>query len=288
MWCLLIRLAGIQFSIHPLFVIVMLASVLTGRFLELIALFGIVFVHELGHVAAARWLGIPVISVMMLPFGGHALLEDRGDFTARKELIIAMAGPLQNMILVAFTVLLQQTGVWSGSFPVYFIECNILIALFNLLPILPLDGGRICQALCSLTMPFHSTLVWCSRLSVLFSVMVIGYAVMPWLAGGALQLNLLLIGGFLLYSNVTDYRNVHFRFLRFLMNRDKSFSHHLIQGSLVQPIIAETAKPLDRILRLLRREKYHFIYVMNHDGQIVAVVPEQKIITSYLTGGSGH
>lgn len=266
----------------------MLASVLTGRFLELIALFGIVFVHELGHVAAARSFGIPVVSVTMLPFGGNAVMEDTGNLTAGKEIVIALAGPFQNLILIGITLLLHQNGVWEGAFPGYFIQCNMLIALFNLLPILPLDGGKISQALCSLSLPYHSTILWCTRVSVLFSMLVIIYAVGPWLMGGALQLNLLLIGSFLLYSNMTDYRNVHYRFLRFLMNRDKSFSQHLIQGSLVQPIIADTSKPLDRILRLFRREKYHFIYVMNHDGQIMAVIPEQKIITSYLTGRSNH
>ncbi|MNM94653.1 Stage IV sporulation protein FB [compost metagenome] len=266
----------------------MLASVLTGRFLELIALFGIVFVHELGHVAAARWFGIPVVSVTMLPFGGNAVMEDNGNITAGKEIVIALAGPFQNLVLIGITLLLHQTEVWEGAFPVYFIECNMLIALFNLLPILPLDGGKISQAVCSLSLSYHSTILWCTRVSVLFSGLVIIYAVGPWLMGGALQLNLLLIGSFLLYSNMTDYRNVHYRFLRFLMNRDKSFSQHLIQGSLVQPIIADTSKPLDRILRLLRREKYHFIYVMNHEGQIMAVVPEQKVITSYLTGRSDH
>ncbi|WP_433945889.1 M50 family metallopeptidase [Paenibacillus sp. SN-8-1] len=284
----MIRFAGIQFSVHPLFVVIMLASVLTGRFLELIALFGIVFVHELGHVAAARWFGIPVISVTMLPFGGNAVMEDNGNITAGKEIVIALAGPLQNLLLIGITLLLYQNGVWEGAFPVYFIKCNLLIALFNLLPILPLDGGKISQALCSLSLSYHSTILWCTRISVLFSGLVIIYAVGLWLMGGALQLNLLLIGSFLLYSNMTDYRNVHYRFLRFLMNRDKSFSQHLIQGSLVQPIIAETSKPLDRILRLLRREKYHFIYVMNHEGQIMAVVPEQKVIASYLTGRSDH
>ncbi|RUT27822.1 Zn-dependent protease [Paenibacillus zeisoli] len=266
----------------------MLASVLTGRFLELIALFGIVFVHELGHVAAARWFGISVLSVTMLPFGGNAVMEDTGNITAGKEIVIALAGPFQNLVLIGITLLLHQNAVWEGAFPDYFIQCNMLIALFNLLPILPLDGGKISQALCSLSLPYHSTILWCTRVSVLFSGLVIIYAVGPWLMGGALQLNLLLIGSFLLYSNLTDYRNVHYRFLRFLMNRDKSFSQHLIQGSLVQPIIADTSKPLDRILRLLRREKYHFIYVMNHEGQVMAVVPEQKIITSYLTGRSNH
>ncbi|MBP2000396.1 stage IV sporulation protein FB [Paenibacillus shirakamiensis] len=281
----MINVAGIRFSVHPLFVIIMLTSIFTGRFLELIALFAIVFVHEMGHVVAARALGVKVMAVQMLPFGGMALLEDRGHMGAHSEIIIAAAGPLQNLLLIIITIIFRWTGVWDSPFAVYFIECNVFIALFNLLPILPLDGGKICQALCSMSMPYHSTLLWCSRISVVFSCLVVGYALLPWiLYGGALQLNILLIGSFLLYSNIMDHRHIPFRFLRFLMHRDQAFTRHLLRGSLVQPIITEASKPLDTLLRLLRREKYHFIYVMNPEGQIVAVVPEQKVITSFLSG----
>lgn len=100
-----------------------------------------------------------------------------------------------------------------------------------------------------------------------------------------LQLNLLLIGLFLLYSNYVDYRNIPYRFMRFLMNRERSFSRHLLHGSLAQPIVADKVQPLDHILRLFKREKYHFIYVMNRQGRIIAVVPEQRVISSYFKGG---
>jgi stage IV sporulation protein FB len=284
----LIKWRGIAISFHPFFVIIMLMSVLTGHFLELLALFTIVFVHEMGHVFAARMHDIKVLSVQMLPFGGVAVMEDAGNLTAGREIVIALAGPLQNLMLIGASLLLHAIGIWDGPFLSYFIQSNLLIALFNLLPILPLDGGKISQALCSLVMPYYATLLWSYRISLLFSVLLVAYSFLPlWLGLGGMQLNLLLIGLFLLYSNLMDYRNIPYRFIRFLVNRDRSFSRHLLNGTLAQPIVAEKTKPLDHILRLFKREKYHFIYVMNQQGNIVAVVPEQRVISSFLQGGSG-
>lgn len=279
----MIKWGGMTISFHPLFVIIMLMSVLTGHFLELLSLFAIVFIHELGHVAAARMYGIRVLSVQMLPFGGVAVMEDAGDLTAGREIAIALAGPVQNVLLIFASLLLHAAGLWDGPFLDYFIQSNILIALFNLLPILPLDGGKISQAFGSFLLPYHATLVWSYRISLLFSAMLIAYSLLPLLLlREGLQLNILMIGIFLLYSNAIDYRNIPYRFLRFLVNRDRSFSRQLMNGTLAQPIVAEKAKPLDHILRLFKREKYHFIYVMNHQGNIVAVVPEQRVISSFL------
>lgn len=284
----MIKLWGIKITCHPLFVLVMLASIFTGHFLELLSLFAVVFVHELGHVAAARMFGVPVISVQMLPFGGVAVIDDSGHLTPGREIVIALAGPLQNLLLIACSWCIHIAGLWDGPFLYYFIECNILIALFNLLPVLPLDGGKIWLALCSIVLPYHLTLIWTYRISMLFSVFIIGYGLIPFFIGqGELNANLLMIGSFLLYSNYVDFRNIPFRFIRFLMNRDRSFTRHLIKGTLAQPIVAEQAQPLDHILRLFKREKYHFIYIMNRQGNIVAVVPEQRVISSYFKGRSG-
>ncbi|MEF2968025.1 M50 family metallopeptidase [Paenibacillus sp. M1] len=284
----MIKWGGMSISFHPLFVLIMLASVFTGHFLELLALFAIVFVHELGHVGCARLFGIPVLSIQLLPFGGVAVMEDTGQLTAGRELAIALAGPAQNLLMIAISWVLHAAGIWEGPFFSYFVESNFLIAMFNLLPILPLDGGKVAQALCSWVLPYHATLVWSLRISLIFSLLVVVYAVVPLLSGfGDVQLNLLLVGAFLLYSNLMDYRNIPYRFVRFLVNRENAFTLHLLRGSLAQPIVTDKMKPLDQILRLFRREKYHFIYIMNSRGKIVAVVPEQRVVSSYLRGDPG-
>lgn len=268
---------------HPFFVIIMLASLVTGHFIELITLFAIVFIHECGHAAAAALLGCRVVSIQMLPFGGVAVIEDGGKLTAWREIVIALAGPLQNILMVGVVLLLQYMQFGDPIFLSYIIQGNLLIALFNLLPILPLDGGKIVQALVSLVAPYYTTLMWTYRISILVSIGVIVYAVGRWIAGDyGLPLNILLVGLFLFYSNVTDYRNIPYRFIRFLMNREGAFVHHAAIGSLAQPIISFPAKPLDTILRLLKRERYHMVYVMNRQGRILAVLPEQRIISSYF------
>ncbi len=279
----LIRVWGVRITFHPFFVIIMMASLLTGHFIELITLFAIVFIHECGHAAAAALLGCRVVSIQMLPFGGVAVIEDGGNITALREIMIALAGPLQNMLMVGVVWLLQYGNLGDPVFLNYIIQGNLLIALFNLLPVLPLDGGKIVQALVSLWAPYYTTLMWTYRISILCSTGVILVAISRWLTGDyGLPLNILLIGLFLFYSNLTDYRNVPYRFIRFLMNRENAFVRHAATGSLAQPIISFPAKPLDTILRLLKRERYHMVYVMNRQGRIMAVLPEQRIIGSYF------
>ncbi|MFE4714483.1 MULTISPECIES: M50 family metallopeptidase [Paenibacillus] len=278
----MIRIKGIELSLHPLFVLIMLFSVLTGQFLELLTLFTIVLIHELGHVCAALLAGVTVKSVQLLPFGGVAVIEDHGRLTAGKEIAIALAGPLQNGILMLFAWLVGSLGLGNEAFLNYFIEANAIIALFNLLPILPLDGGKVLRAATSVICPYYFTLLWCGRLSIAASVLVVVYALLPLGAGGGLRLNVLMIGAFLLYSNVTDQRNMPYVFMAFLMNREAVYERHLLTGTVASPIVAKAAKPLDAILRLFKRNQYHLVYVLNREGDVVAVVPEQRLISSYF------
>ncbi|OKP83889.1 Zn-dependent protease [Paenibacillus helianthi] len=278
----MIRIRGIELSLHPLFVLIMLLSVITGQFLELLTLFTIVFIHELGHVCAALLCGVHVKSIQLLPFGGVAVMEDHGRLNATREIGIAVAGPLQNLLLILMAYGLQQAGYGSSGFLAYFIQANAIIGLFNLLPVLPLDGGKIFQATLSLLLPYYVTLLWCGRVSIAASLLVVLYSILPLGTGGGLRLNLLMIGAFLLYSNITDQRNLPYRFVSFLMNREAVYERYRQSGSAVRPIVAFSAKPLDDILRLFKRNHYHFIYVMNEEKTIVAVVPEQKLISSYF------
>lgn len=245
-------------------------------------MFTIVFIHEMGHVIAALLAGVTVKSIQLLPFGGVAVIEDHGRLTASREIGIALAGPLQNGLMILMAYGLQQVGYGNSEFLTYFIQANAIIAFFNLVPVLPLDGGKVLQAVVSLFLPYYYTLLWSGRVSVAASILVIIYALLPLGAGGGLRLNIVMIGAFLLYSNLTDHRNLPYRFVAFLMNREAVYEYHLRTGSVARPIVALSAKPLDAILRLFKRNQYHFIYVLNGNGNVVAVVPEQRLISTYF------
>ncbi|WP_028591832.1 M50 family metallopeptidase [Paenibacillus massiliensis] len=280
----MIKVRGVRLSLHPLFVLIMMASVLTGHFIELVTLFAIVFVHELGHAAAASMLGARVVSIQMLPFGGVAEIEDQGCLPAWKEIVIALAGPLQNLFMIAVLLLIRNLGTEQHEFIDYVIRGNLMIMLFNLLPVLPLDGGKIVQALLSILLSYHAVLQHTLRVSMVCSIMMCVAAIIPALSGkGPPYLNMLAMGLFLFYSNFTDYRNLPYRFVRFLLGRDNQYRKKLEKGIIATPIISHPVQHLEGILRLFKREKYHMIYVMNEEGGIIAMLPEQRLIRSFFT-----
>ncbi|SDD23763.1 stage IV sporulation protein FB [Paenibacillus sp. UNCCL117] len=276
---------GTSFRFHPLFTLLLILSILTGYAAELLTLFGVVLVHELGHVAAARSLGWRVREVRLLPFGGVAVVEEAPGATAVHELAVALAGPLQNVWMMAVGYGL----IWSGLLPPlwgeYFIQANAMIALFNLLPILPLDGGKVMTVLFGLWLPYQRTLQLAAGVSLLFSALLLAAALFhAWTERGGVQLNWLLIGCFLFASNWYERRGAPYRFMRFLLNREGKFAGEIAQGTLACPIVVHGHRKAGEIVRLFMRDRYHLVYVLDERSRIRHIIPEKQLLDCYFDG----
>ncbi|EXX85142.1 Zn-dependent protease [Paenibacillus darwinianus] len=280
----MINWLGIRWNVHPLFVLVMLGSVVTGYLAELIVLFAIVLVHEFGHVAAAKALGWRVREIKLLPFGGVAETEEAGTVSAAEEAWVAAAGPLQNAWMAAAAWALGRWAGWDEDWAAYIVRANIMIGLFNLLPVLPLDGGKLLQAAIGGGFSYYRTLQWGAALSLVFSAGMIVYAWLP-LHEGGIQLNLFTIGLFLFVSNWTYRRNLPYVFLRFLMSRNAVSEASRERGTPAEPIVVTGRQTIGGILRMLRRGHYHLIYVTGEGGRLLGVLPEERIIERYLEIG---
>lgn len=260
----------------------MIASICTGYFLELITLFGIVFIHELGHVVVAKGFGWRVSEVQLLPFGGVAVVEEAGNLPASQELWVALAGPLQNLWMIGFAFLIKMTGWSDPEWWDYFITANVWIGLFNLLPILPLDGGKVALSLISYRSSYLKALRWCSIVSLLLSAGMVLFALISFRTSGV-QLNLFMIGLYLFIVNWFSYRHVPYQFRRFLMSRKNRAKQHMERGALAQPIVVGRNKKVSEIVHLFVREQYHLIFIINDHGVIQKVIPEQKLIHCYFS-----
>lgn len=100
--------------------------------------------HEGGHLLAARWRGIPVRALSMTAFGCVLDFVDEALVRDRDLLWIAAAGPLCNL-LFALLCVTPWVGRWRGA--ALFGAEHLLLALFNLLPVFPLDGAVLCAGL---------------------------------------------------------------------------------------------------------------------------------------------
>jgi len=265
----------------------MLGSVVTGYFVELLTLFGIVFVHEVGHVIVARSYGWTVREVKLLPFGGVAEVEDAGGLPSKEEAVVAIAGPLQNVWMGALAWLAGWLGIWDQEWAMYVVQANVTIGLFNLLPIMPLDGGKLLQAALSLSLPYHHALRWGARISILLSAGMLIYAILPVVQGKeeGIWLNLLMLGLFLLLTNWTYYKNIPFLFLRFLTNRSEASARQIAKGVWALPIVITKRHTVVDSLRLFKRDRYHLVIIMEKQGKVLAVIPEQRLVQGYLEEG---
>lgn len=171
----LARVSNIDIKVHASFLLVVLLGALQwGGFGAEGALFGAVLtlltfasvtLHELGHSLVAQAFGIPVKDITLYPIGGVAQLGKRPK-TPGQEFLIALAGPAVNVVLVG---VLGALGAWAFggqalvdallhartehpsliTLLAMLISSNAVLALFNMVPALPMDGGRVLRAVLS-------------------------------------------------------------------------------------------------------------------------------------------
>lgn len=113
-----------------------------------VLLYGSVLIHELSHSVVARWYALPVRRITLYMLGGVSEIEEEPQ-TPGREFLIAFAGPLLSIVLAAIGLLAYQFLPPASIAGVLVFEltiANFLVGVFNLLPGLPLDGGRMLRA----------------------------------------------------------------------------------------------------------------------------------------------
>jgi len=104
----------------------------------------LIFVHEMGHVIAAKLLGMPVSAPLFIPFVGAAIFMKENPRDAWSEALMAYGGPLAGATggWACYALALETNAPWLMAVA----SATFVINLFNMIPIPPLDGGRICAA----------------------------------------------------------------------------------------------------------------------------------------------
>ena len=138
-----------------------------------------------------------------------AVITTNSSFIEEHDIIISLCGPLVNVILILITICLWWIFPLSYLYTYDFLICNIAVLIFNLLPIYPLDGGRIVASVCVKSGIARSKVlkvnkVWCLVLGVIFLVL---YVVSIFIKT---NMNLLITGIFLTLNCITLDKNKYY------------------------------------------------------------------------------
>jgi Zn-dependent protease len=168
------KILGIEFRIHVTFLLLLFFIYVSGLYeggsahairgvLFISAVFACVLIHELAHSLIARRFGKEAKSITLLPIGGIATIEEIPEKPGQ-EIAMSIVGPFINLAIAG--ILYLFVGRWTGisapnlypdstqAFFAGLIGVNIILAIFNLIPAFPMDGGRVLRGIFALKMDY--------------------------------------------------------------------------------------------------------------------------------------
>ena len=196
----------------------------------------IIIIHELGHILTSLYFNWNIEIIKILPFGGITIFNEDINRPLKEELVILISGPLSQLLICTII------GFYINNY--YFLIYNYSILVFNILPIIPLDGSKFINICSNYFFSYLNSYRITNIVSLLTIILII--IRMPF------NLIMYAVIFFLLIENIRSISNEYFIFNRFLLeryNKDYYFiKHHKIIGPK---------------LKKMKRDRTHLFYISN-------------------------
>ena len=243
-----------KIKIHPLFGILVLLTVIFGGGASMLWTFVAVVLHEAGHYFVAKSRGYIMGSIVLMPFGAE--MSTKENFDSKSSVLIGLAGPLTNVILALITV-----GIWwffpsAYTFTRPFLNANVSMAFFNLLPVYPLDGARV---LVGLSKNKLTALKWLKIFGIAVSVCALILFVISCFYTP--NFTFAVVGIFLFYGAITDRAEECYVSIFSPISKDYTL------GVEKKCILISKEVPLQRLLRISGRNALITFEVVDMQNQ---------------------
>ncbi len=271
------------FYIHILIVPMAILAYCVGSTHTFFVTYSVVLVHELSHVLCALALKVQVKSIVLMPFGMAVRMPSNLMKFPKKEILIALSGPFSNVLMLVFAYLLSRAQMITANLFLFYVA-NISVLLLNLIPIPPLDGGRVARAVL-----FHyfgiAQGVKCMKvLSKVCIVFLLGLGILAAVLSRG-NLSLLIICAFLIYSLAEEKRNSEILVMRsFLYEKERLNKSGMIPA---KHILMQEDVPLKTFLRKLNYSSFYLVTVVDSALSPLVTVTESDVVRAVCKKGYG-
>lgn len=256
------------FKLHPLFLVTGLVFIILGQALAFFVYFIVVVLHEFAHGFVAEKLGYNLNKIYLLPFG--AMLDINQNFISREdEIKVAIAGPAFNFILTFLCLGLWWIFPETYAYTSFFVFCNIITGLVNLLPCYPLDGGRILVS--SLSQKLSRTKAL--KISYIFNYIFSIIFIILFFINLKVEVNIsyALMAIFIFFGTINNKFSGNYSMIN--LNKNKSVYD-------VKNLFVKGDTPLYKIFKHFNSKKFNIIYVQLNNGQIKMIT--ENLVQKYL------
>lgn len=274
---------GIEIKIDILSIIIFGVLAYLGILQQFLLIFVVFVLHESSHIIIARMSGLTVRSIRITPFGGIAQIESFYYTDEKTEFAVAIAGPLMNLTLaVVFSFLTNYIDFQDGWVET-FIYVNVMLAGINLIPALPLDGGRALRAIMKKIVNEKQANTIMINLSI-----IVGSALLLWAGYFALNrvlnFNAIVLGIFIIFNASKEKKNSTYTLARGIILKKQRLDRNGFIG--VMPLAANKREKTSNIISNFSSTKYNIVAILNDDMQISKVLGEEEILRGAIEKGA--
>ncbi len=181
---------------------------------EFIIIFSIIIIHELGHLLISKIYNWNLDKIEIYPFGGCIKFNEKINRPLIEEIFILIGGPLTQIILFLIITFIYKNGFISYRNYLLFKSYHKTLLIFNLLPIYPLDGGKILNCILNYFIPFKKS----NKLEIIISFIIIVFIIMIYKDINYITMMILLIIELIIYRKQQDFLLNRLLLERYLFN----------------------------------------------------------------------
>lgn len=266
-----------RIAVSPIMLLMAVYFVAVGMAYEFVCTLSAVMLHECAHAKVAKKLGYELNVIKLMPYGA-ALCGD-ASMTPRHEALIAVAGPLFNLSISLVFAALWWLVPSSYLFTQAFCCCNLYIGVFNLLPVYPLDGGRIALSLLSLKLKRGKAYFIMRIVSAVAGLVAVGLFV--WSAFYTPNICLLSVGLFMIISALIPDMRAKYTTLFSLEARRTKLS---APTEIKRFAVSDTAE-LAALVGMLDSDKYCEFDILNDNLEFVGTFTETELTEAIKVHG---
>lgn len=257
---------GYKLTIHPLYFCLCLYYIVIGKAWVFFSSFVTVLLHEIAHGIAGKKYGYQMSKITLMPYG--AMIYGGEKFNRKEGIMIALAGPLCNGILALFTIALWWLLPESFAYTQDFLNSNLTLMFFNLLPCFPLDGSRVVLSLCGDKIKALKIL---KIVGVILSILIIGLGIASIFV--TMNVSIINIGVFLLIGAIFGGQKEEYSCIAGRLSFVKNYK----RGVLARDVYISQDTKIFELFRYLNRDYLTTFIVVNDRGQDISVVDEDRL-----------
>ena len=270
-------------QINIAFFIVLAVMLFTGNLANFSVAYASMVLHELGHITPALLSGRRIFMVRILPIGLNVSI-DEDSFSRWNSILIYFCGPFINLLLaIAGYIVNSCFSTQSGNL-LFFTQLNVFLAFFNIIPVLPLDGGKILRKILVANTGLFFANSLSIKISFFISTILIALGVMQFITDFQ-NFSLLAIGLYLFYSLKSESVEAALMNMKEIIYRRSRLKKKGIYPA--RGLVVTESMHIGEALKFMDFDRFHLIHVLDDDLKLAGIYTEQQIMDSILKYNTG-